>query len=317
MLTEQQLKERLSYIGSSDAPGVLAMSQWKTPLSVWAEKTGQIAIKDEKTLRMRIGHKMEDDIAELFEEETGKKVEVMNETMFHVEHPFLAANIDRRIVGENAILEIKTSAAWRKNDWKEDEIPSDYLIQVYHQLAVTGFPMAYICVLIGNEDLKIKPIPRDEKVIKNIVDREVHFWNEFVVPKVMPGVVTKRDTDILAELFPVAEAGKEIVLPDQANVLVENLQAYKADLKHLEGLISGAENELKLMLGTAESGVTALNRVFWFNKKTASFRAKDFEKEYPDLKEKFMKRGVTRQFTYKSLLGGEKNGDNSRDAKGT
>ena len=154
MLTEQQLKERLNYIGSSDAAAVLGLSRWSTPLKVWAEKTGQCQPEDlSKKMQIRVGNKLEQAVADFFTEETGKKTELYEDTIYHPKYKFLAANLDRKVIGEDAFLECKTASARVKNDWTEDEIPPEYLIQVYHQLAVTGMERGYICVLIGNEDL--------------------------------------------------------------------------------------------------------------------------------------------------------------------
>jgi predicted phage-related endonuclease len=38
--------ERIGFIGSSDAAAVLGLSRWKTPLQIWAEKTGQVVPDD-------------------------------------------------------------------------------------------------------------------------------------------------------------------------------------------------------------------------------------------------------------------------------
>ena len=73
MLTAQQKKERLNYIGSTDIAGVLGMSQYKSPLSVWSEKTGQIIPEDiSNKLQVKLGIKMESIVGELFTEETQK-----------------------------------------------------------------------------------------------------------------------------------------------------------------------------------------------------------------------------------------------------
>lgn len=264
-LTEEQLKERLSYIGGSDAAGVLGLSRWTTPLHVWAEKTGQVVPEDiSDKLFVKLGNRLEQTVAELFMEETGKKVQRVNETIFHPKYPFLGANIDRRVVGEKSILECKTASAWKAKEWDGEEIPREYIIQVMHYLAVTGAARGYIAVLIGNQDFKWKVIERDEKALADLVKREVNFWNDFVVTKAMPAVMGS-DADNLSALFPQATLSEPIELPDTVNAIAESLEGMKQDYRNLESQIKQQENELKALLGTAERGTTGLWNIAWSN----------------------------------------------------
>jgi len=306
MLTAEQLIERKNYLGSSDAPAVLAMSRWdRTPLSVWAEKTGAIPHGLPDSLHLRLGHRLEEVVAELFEEKTGKKVRRVNETIFHPRFAFMAANIDRRVVGENAILEIKTTDAWGKKDWEKDEIPQDVIIQVLHQLMVTGMSKAYVAVLIGNKEFKHKEILRDEKLLADLERREVEFWNEYVLKNVMPAV-TQKDADTLDALFPEAMEGKVIQLPDEANQIVEALDSFVADYKNLEGMIEQQKNLLKKMIGDAGFGETSLHRIGWTNSKWSGLDGDALREAYPEIHSKFYKSKPTRRFTHKKLREREK-----------
>lgn len=298
MLTAAQRKERLGYIGASEAAAVLGLSRWGTPLSVWAEKTGQVVREESDALHQKLGHKMEPVVAELFEEETGKKVELVPATLFHPVHKFIACNLDRRVVGENAIVQLKTCASWKWREWEEDEIPREYILQEIHELAVTGADRVYIPVLIGNQDFKIKIIERRDVLgaIDDLVAREVHFWETFVVPRVMPTHITARDRDTLETLFPVAEAGPPVQLPDTANAIAENLESMEQDLKMIKGQIEKQKNELLAMLGAHEAGTTGRWEILWANKITRRFDTEKFKKEHPKLYEDFRKANTSRTF---------------------
>src|SRR5690242_4700631 len=275
--------DRTKFIGGSDAAGVLALSRWDTPLSVWAEKTGQYIKPEVENEAAELGKELEDYVAKRFERKTGKKVERAGNTFFHPEHSFLGANVDRIIPLEDAGLECKTASAWKSKEWEGEEIPQEYIIQCYHYMMVTGRRKWYLAVLIGNQDFKIKELSWNEPVINSLREREVEFWNEFVVPKVMPTLITRRDTDILDDLFPVANEGTILRLEDEANMLVENLVAYKQDVKSVEGLIEEAENKLKALLKGYETGETSLYRISWKNMRVRRFDSKAFEIQYPDL----------------------------------
>lgn len=46
------------------------------------------------------------------------------------------------------IFEAKTASAYKAGEW-EDAIPDEYMLQVQHCMAVTGYQGTYIAVLIG------------------------------------------------------------------------------------------------------------------------------------------------------------------------
>jgi len=279
--------DRSQFIGGSDAAAVVGMSRWSTPLHVWAEKTGQIETHQLDSEAAELGTYLEEYVARRFTKETGKKVHRVNETRFHPKYPFLGANIDRRVVGEEAILECKTTSAWKAKEWDGEEIPHEYIIQVTHYLAVTGAKKAYIAVLIGNQDFKWKTIERDEKLIQNIISREVEFWNKFVVPKVMPTTVSKNDSDTLYQLFPVASPESTVDLGDEGARLIESRNALYQDAITLEGHIAEVENSLKAMIKDNESGMAGKWKVYWQNQSQTRLDTKRIKLEIPEIYSKY------------------------------
>lgn len=264
MLTKAQLQERGGYLGGSDAASALGLSRWGSPLSVWAEKTGQLPPREIDSEAAELGTELEDYVSRRFSRKTGKTVHRVNETIFHPTYPFLAANIDRRVVGEKAILEAKTTSAWKAKEWGGEDIPTEYVIQVMHYLAVTGAERAYVAVLIGNQDFKWKVIERDDRSLTDLVEREVYFWREFVEKKVMP-VVGKRDEDTLSGLFPQAEIGKTVELTDEAANICELLESMGEDARGLEAQIDEQKNRLRAMIGDAALGLAGDWEIKWSN----------------------------------------------------
>jgi len=97
--------DRSKFIGGSDAAGVLGMSRWDTPLSVWCEKTGQFIKPEVESEAAELGRELEDYVAKRFSRKTGKTVIRASDTFFHADHNFLGANVDRLIEGEDAGLD--------------------------------------------------------------------------------------------------------------------------------------------------------------------------------------------------------------------
>ncbi len=301
------MENRTTYIGASDAAGVLGRSRWATPLSVWAEKTGQLPREDGKNASAKSwGKRHEPAIIAWFEEETGKKVVDAQRQIFHPDYDFLGCTVDGLIGGEDAGFEAKTATAWKSKEWEGEEIPQEYILQAYHSMMVTGMRKWYIAVLIGGNEAHWKAVKWDDKIISAMKQLEIEFWNEFVVPKVMPAMITRHDTDVLAELFPIATEGKVITLGDAANQIVESLTALKADAKNVENIIEQQENELKALLKDAEAGETSLYRIAWNNFTARRFDIKAFEAQHPELAAKYKPEKITRRFTYKPLKGAQK-----------
>lgn len=286
--TKEAKEARKQYIGGSDAAAILGISRYKTPLQVWAIKTGEIVPPDiDDVVAVKLGVKLEQTVAEFFEDATEKKLARVNNTLYHPQYPFLAANIDRRVIGEEAGFEAKTTNQFKQSEWEKEEIPVEYLIQCIHYMAVTGWPVWYIAVLIGNQKFLWNKIERQDKVIDDLVKKEVAFWNNFVVPKVMPMQITSEDSSILYALFPQAAEESVIELGDEVSALVESLDSMEADYKVLKKEIEKQKNEIRARMKTYETALTARYKITWKNQKDRRIDTALFKKEEPALYEKY------------------------------
>ena len=256
----------------------MGFSRWRTPIEVWLEKTGQLPPNMEENIPAEVGNELEDYVARKYCQRTGEKVIRVSEAYQHKKYPFLRAHIDRKIVGKKKLLQCKTCSAYKAKEWEDEEIPLDYILQEYKELACTGYDEADIAVLIGNYDLKIKTIRRDDKAIGEMVDKLAHFWNTFVIPKAMPVIFKPKDMEVLSRLYPKAEEGKEVVLTDEANAIIENLEALKKDKGVAEGEIKKLNARLASFIKENEIGTTGLYRVKWGNvhKNEYTVKAQDY-----------------------------------------
>lgn len=278
-MTDQELAARSAYIGSTDAAAILGLSRWKTLLEVWAEKTKSVKVENVESIPMMVGKALESTVIALFEKETGIKIKSTNKRIYHPKYSFMSAQLDALIEGESAFLEAKTCTIRKAKEWEgDDEIPTEYIIQCMHDLAcVPEFTHCYIGVLIGNEDFKWRKIMRDEKMIVEMEKRESDFWNNFVIPKIMPKTVSAKDDKILYKLFPVQEPGLEINLGDEGAKLAEMRNALIQDMIGVESQIEKLENTLKLMMQEAETGMAGGYKVTWKAQKRAGYTVKPSE----------------------------------------
>lgn len=296
------LQSRAKGIGGSDAPVILDLSKWKTRFELWLEKTGQTELAETDNEAAYWGTQLEDLVAHEFMNRTGKKVRRRNQILQHPEHDWMLANIDREVIGENAILECKTSSAWFRGEWKNDEVPDAYIVQVQHYMAVTGTQKAYIAVLIGGNQFKWKEIPRDDELIKIIIDAEKQFWEFNVLgnkPPLLDG--SSAAEKFVKERYAAAKSGKVAELPNLYSEKIQELLTLKTQISLLEKSQKEIENQLKNELKDAETGLVGHFAINWKSVTQNRFDTKTFQVEHPDLYAEFLKPSVSRRFDVKEI----------------
>lgn len=281
---EKWLEARALGIGGSDAAVIMGMNPYKSPYQLWLEKTGQAEAPDlSGNQYVYWGTKNESNIADWFQEETGKKVKRLG-TLRSKEYPFMLANVDRTVVGENAGLEIKTAGVRQYRKWKDDEIPDAYYCQCLHYMAVTGAAYWYIAVLLGGNEAKWKRIERNEEDIQHLIIAETDFWK--LVETRTPPPVDGSDScaAALSAQYKGGDPNYSIILLPDIDGVIASLEDDKAIMDALKKQITEKENQLKALLGNAEEGATDHYRVLW---KTQAGRSSvplaKIKKQTPDI----------------------------------
>lgn len=296
---DEWLQARRKGIGGSDAATVAGVNKWKSPLDLWLEKTGQVDDKEAGEAAYW-GTMMEDMVAREFETRSGHKVRRRNAILRHPEHHFMLANVDRLIVGCKIGLECKTTSAYNKAEWEDDNIPDAYYIQCQHYMAVTGYKSWYIAVLIGGNKFRYKEIKRDDELIAKLIELEAAFW-QHVVNGTMPSTDgSDACGNALLTLYPDSN-GEEVLLPDTAEILIREYESANSEEKAAIERKKAAQAALELMLGVNERGRIGNRIVNWKSVKAAErFDTKLFKVDYPDLAAQYTKLGEpSRRFSIK------------------
>ncbi|NLK93899.1 MAG: hypothetical protein GX275_01730 [Clostridiales bacterium] len=293
------LQERQCGIGGSDVGAILGVNRYKTPFEVYLEKTEPITAISEQSESAYWGDQFEEVVAKEFEKRTGKRVRRDRKHYKNKEYPFMVANIDRRVVGENAILECKTTNQFLANQWQDDEIPASYLLQVQHYLFVTGAEVGYIAVLIGGQKFLWKEVARDEELIEMIIEAEKEFW-KMVQDKTPPALDGSSAAEkYLSEKYSNAEVGKTEQLGFEYKDKINNYFELKEQLKHLEIKVKEIENQIKGELKEAEFGFAPGYSVSWKNVTSNRVDSKKLKTEYPEIYKAVLKESVCRKFSIK------------------
>lgn len=277
---EKWLEMRKQGIGGSEAAALVGLSEYSTPYTVWCDKTGRIAPKEDNEA-MRQGRDLEEYVAFRFSEATAKKVRRSNYMYTNTDFPFALGNVDRLIVGENAGLECKTTSILNLKKFKNGEFPDRYYVQCMHYMAVTGADRWYLAVLVLGQDFKVFTIERDEEEISALMAAEKDFWENYVLTDTEPpSMGTKGENEVLNEIYP--EAGEKEIFDDTAEGLLKDYIDLKAMVKHYEKRLETVEQEIKKTMGDCyrlnASGYVAN----WKNASRSTFDYKRLIEERPD-----------------------------------
>lgn len=293
------LKERQKGIGGSDVGAILGVNKWKTPFQVYIEKTENITEENEQSESAYWGTELEELVAKEFTRRTGKKVRRNNKHLVHKEYPFIVANIDRRIVGENAILECKTTSSYNSKEWENEEVPASYLLQCQHYMVVTGAEKCYIACLIGGQRFVHYELHRDEELINLIIEKEKEFWNmvQNKTPPQLDG--SSAAENWINERFNQSDPTAEVFLTTEYEDKIKELQKLKDNAKELDTKIKEIENNIKLELGEAERGILQGYTVNWKSIKSNRVDSKTLKIKYPEVYKDVCKESISRRFEIK------------------
>lgn len=299
MNRDEWLKLRKTGIGGSDAGAICGLNPYASPMNVYQDKTADY-ISQEDNESMRQGRDLEDYVARRFMEVTGFKVRRSNVMYRSQEYPFMIADVDRLIVGENAGLECKTASPYSSDKWKDGEIPPHYLIQCYHYMIVTGKKEWYIAVVILGREFKYAKITWDETMIQNLIAIETYFWNNHVMSGIMPDPDGSKACDeILEQYFYMARNDSAIPLVGFDRKL-DRREEIICLMKKLEQEQKQIEQEIKLYMKENETAFNDRYRITWANVDTARLDTKRIKAELPDVYRNFINVSNSRRFTVKA-----------------
>lgn len=291
------LEERRKGIGGSDVGTILGFNKYKTKLELFFEKINPIEEKEE-TEAAYFGNILEDIVAKEFEKRTGKKVRRDRKHYKHKEYKFLMANIDRRIVGEKAILECKTVNAFNYKEWEGEEIPPCYILQVQHYLLVTGLEKAYIAVLIGGNRFIYKEIEKDLELIELIKKECIEFW-ECVKNRIPPSI----DGTLAAERYLNSKyklsVDRCINLKSEWESKIKTYLSNKELIKKIKEENSVIENNLKNEMKENEKAKINNYQIMWKTYKSNKPDIAYLKEKYPTLYKEILKEGTIRKFSIK------------------
>lgn len=255
------LKWRRESITGSDISAISGLNPWKSCLTLFYEKTGQLQEKD-ATTRMLLGNYLEAGIAEMFQDlNPNLKVHRDLGTWAKVDSPVFKANPDGVIedqLGNLSILEIKhTSQYWT-------EVPIHYQMQVMWYQYVLGLKNPATLVAVTGGDYRQFVVEYDESLLERAKEAAETFLG-LLAMDIEPDFDGSANTyETIRELSPditdgVKElsCGTELVAAKQIfDAAEQNLNKYKSQaLAELEGVKVGTWGGIEIVrLGQRGTG---------------------------------------------------------------
>lgn len=282
------VKDRMSGIGGSEAGVIAGLSPYKSPATLYYEKTGDLPIEPLESEASEWGSRLEGVVAEAYSDKTGRQIR-MQPRRTHPEHDWMNGNIDRQIIGDPrgpGILEIKTTNTFLLKDW-ENGPPDSAMLQLQHYLAVYGYSWGSIAVLIGGQNFRTFDIERDEGMIHFLIELEEAFWHR-VKTRNPPTLEWDANTaDLMKRLYPRHSIETKQLGPE-ADTFIHRFVDGREMIKTGEGLKAEGEAWIKANMGTAGNAETATHKISWINNKDGSrFDQVKFKAEQPSLFEQY------------------------------
>lgn len=288
------LEERKTGLGGSDAAAALGYGRFDKPWDVYDQKLGLVPSKEE-TGPMKAGKELEPIVARMWQTETGLGIR-RQPMRRHRVHDCIIGNIDRQVFATDevgtSLLEIKCPGIQVFQQYKLRGLSPEIICQIMHYLAVYDYDHCHVAIF-GRERWELlmpDPIERDDSFISEMIDREVHFWHEFVLKGVRP----PEDIPDLPDLPEIA-GGEAVVwdTPEQLKALAELAEAYELrdDAKEILGM---AQEGVQELMGDDITVVEGLShRIYWREQAgRKTFQKKEFNKAHPDISlDPFYKQG--------------------------
>lgn len=194
---EQGSKEWLSLrnnkIGASDAPIIMGMSPWTTPFQLWQIKMGLLQIPDNTA--MKRGRDLEEQARQKFIEKVG--YEVFPTVALHDSIEFMMASFDGISNDGKSIVEIKCPGREDHEKAMDGVIPEKYIPQLQHQMEIAQVECMFY-FSYSERSHKILEINRDNKYIKDMIQKEKSFWEcmqNLEAPELIDRDYIKRDDE--------------------------------------------------------------------------------------------------------------------------
>ena len=282
------LKERQKGIGSSEIAAILGLNPYQSPLDVYNSKIGD-PDRDpgEETPKTRAGLMVEPVIAQLFERETGYKVQNDNKIRFNDKLPFLRANIDRMILRPDGystpgVLEMKNTEYRTIANWEEDksgvkQLPIYYWCQIQHQMLCANWEWGHVYFFVSGYDTRDFRVDPSPVFLKEMAREADMFWHNNVLKKNPP---KPRTAEEVAQLFPKSIKDQAVEAGEALYETYVEAFALHQEIKEKEKSFTILKDKITMVLDDSEL-LTHGGKIIATFKTSLKFHGEKMQEELP------------------------------------
>lgn len=263
-------------LGSSDAAVITGESKWKSPLALYLEIRGEIAKAPTKFPDVAmVGLMMESLIAELYRNKT-KRLLVDRATYegwgsrwdvrAHPEYPWLLANLDMESelvpgceplpfeASGPGVNEYKSKDAWGEYFDERGNPTREVLVQIQHQLLVTGFEWATACFLVGRKFYMVD-VKAHEGYQEWLLGELAHFWERCWNGDPPEPDSSESTHEAIVAKFPMEKKGRVVTLSERASAMIPRYNELKRFSKEAKDESDEIRNHIEWEMGDSEEAI--------------------------------------------------------------
>lgn len=180
------LVKRTNKIQGKDIGAILGLDKYRTITTVYKEKTMVIENSQRIVDAIYWINTLEEVVSREFMLRTRKKIRKNNINSIDKDHEFMISNVNRKIIGENSILDCKVINGIAEEDIRSEEFSKKIMLQAQHDMKVKKADKCFIAILINDEKFILREVKRNDSLISKIVKVEEKFWNDYIEKQVEP-----------------------------------------------------------------------------------------------------------------------------------
>lgn len=293
--------KRYNFIGGSDAPDIFNLAPYGCQRRCWYEKTGQAPdFPLQENFHMRRGVILEPLVKKLYKQKTKRTLTTLPMIAYE-KYPFIAGHVDAIIKKDNAPLEIKCPSLQNLKKIQREGIPKSYILQLQHYIGLTNADYGSYAIFNVDADLLKFDVPRDQRLISEIVEAEVEFW-EKVQSLLIPDKLPVDDRRCQTCNWRISCQGILLTLPANADAvprpdlawLIEEYHLAKSILDDAEAFADDIKNQIKEKLGDTQIAETETAKIYYKQIESWRWNVHKLEADHPELIQAYKQKSVSR-----------------------
>lgn len=253
---KEWLAARRPLVTGSEAPIILGVAPWGSPMELYTEKLG-LAIERPQSERMLWGQKLQRVVAEEYSERTGRGLVDLGEFTITISprRPWMGATLDYLVTDKErgrGVLQVKT--AFSAGEWDEGEPPVYQEVQLQHEIECADVAWGSLAVLVAGNRLLWADLDRNGRFLSVLVEKEEAFLERLRSQTPPPVDGREATAKALCALYSRDDGGA-VALPPEAVMVSTQLVELEASREALDEEIDTRKNWLRAQIGEASMGL--------------------------------------------------------------